>query len=317
MNRLASLFTITLTLTLTLLSYSPARAQTVAGEPEVAIADGAPVAPAEQPAATDFIRIEEDDNAARLQTAVTRYEKEGVVVDLIGAVHIADKKYYEDLNNSFAQYDALLFEMVGGENLVDGKFPEDGRDASLQTKFLRQMMEGMARFLKLSGQIAEIDYSPKNFVHADLTAKQFEKRQQDKGESLFSFALAAAQNAENKGVAQPDPAKLLAALLSGNSNGLKLEMMKTLGHGDDQIAALAGDNVIIADRNAKCLRVLKRQVNKKGRKKLGIFYGAAHFPDMEKGLLEQGYVKTGQEWMTAWDVPKPEPKLPKQVEPKD
>ena len=57
--------------------------------------------------ATDFIRIDEDDKAARLQTAVTRYEKEGVTVDLIGAVHIADKKYYEDLNKSFDNYDSL------------------------------------------------------------------------------------------------------------------------------------------------------------------------------------------------------------------
>ena len=71
-----------------------------------------PVAEVEEP--TDFIRIDEDDKAARLQTSVTRYEKEGVTVDLIGAVHIGDKKYYEDLNRSFEKYDVLLFEMVGG-----------------------------------------------------------------------------------------------------------------------------------------------------------------------------------------------------------
>jgi hypothetical protein len=263
--------------------------------------------------ATDFIRIDEDDKAARLQTAVTRYEKEGVTVDLIGAVHIADKKYYEDLNKSFDNYEVVLFEMVGGENLVDGKAPEGGDGGDLQSKVLRQMVAGMSRFLKLSSQMVEVDYSKKNFVHADLSLKQFEKRQKDNGESIFSFALAAAQNAENKGVAQPDPAKLLAALLSGNSDGLKLEMMKTLGQGDDQIAAFAGNTVIISDRNAKCLKVLKRQV-RKGKKKVGIFYGAAHYPDMEKSLLEQGYKKTGHEWMTAWDIPKPQ-KKPK-AEPK-
>ena len=36
------------------------------------------------------------------------------------------------------------------------------------------------------------------------------------------------------------------------------------------------------DRDAKCLEVLA------GKKKLGIFYGAAHFPDMEKRLLAGG-----------------------------
>ena len=201
----------------------------------------------------------------------------------------------------------LLFELVGGENLVDGKFPEQGRAPDAQTKLLRGMMEGMSRYLQLASQMKEVDYSPDNFVHADLTMKQFLKKQDDKGESIFSFALAAAQSAENQGVAQPDVAKLLAALLSGDSNGIKLEMIKTLGQGDDQIASLAGNNVIIADRNAKCMRVFRKQV-KKGHKNLGIFYGAAHYPDMEQRLLKLGYKKTGQEWMTAWDVPKPQKK---------
>ena len=254
---------------------------------------------------TDFIRIHEDEKTARLQTSVTTYEKNGVRVDLIGAVHIGDKKYYEELNKSFKNYEVLLFEMVGGENIGNGNLPErEEGGGDIQTTFLRGMVDGMSRFLKLSSQVQEIDYSPGNFVHADLTMKQFEKKQQENGESLFGFALAAAQQAQNQGVEQPNPARLLAALLSGNSDGLKLEMMKSLGQGDDQIAALAGNNVIIGQRNAKCLKVFRKQV-KKGRKNIGIFYGAAHYPDMENRLLKMGYRKGKQSWMTAWDVPKP------------
>lgn len=286
----------------------PVRAQDAANEPEAAEAPVHEV--------TDFIRVDENERAARLQTAVTRYEKEGLAVDLIGAVHVADKKYYEALNKSFEQYDVILFELIGGENLVDGKIPAGGEEDDLQAKLLRQLVNGMARYLHLSTQMAEIDYSPKNFVHADLTLKQFAKKQDEKGESILGFALAAAQNAENQGLAQPDPAKLLAALLSGNSDGIKLEMIKTLGHGDDQIAALAGNNVIVGDRNKKCFKVLKRQI-KQGHKRIGIFYGAAHFPDMERRLLKQGYEQTRQEWMTAWDVPKPAAKPKEQPRDED
>ncbi len=39
----------------------------------------------------------------------------GLEVDLIGAIHIADKSYYDTLNESFKGYDALLYEMVGSE----------------------------------------------------------------------------------------------------------------------------------------------------------------------------------------------------------
>ncbi len=258
-------------------------------------------------AATDFIRIDENEQVARLQTSVTGYQKGDVTVHLIGAVHIADKKYYEILNESFAKYDALLFEMVGGENINKKKAAnpeqEEKRGGDLQANLLRGMVKGMSRFLKLASQVEMIDYSAKNFVHADLTAKQFEKKQDAKGESLLSFAMSAAQQAQNEGVKQPSPAKLFAALLSGNSNMLKLEMMKNLGNGDDEIAALAGNNVIIGDRNAKCIKVLRKQV-KKGRKRIGIFYGAAHNPDLEARLFKMGYTKGGQEWLTAWDVPK-------------
>ena len=65
----------------------------------------------------ESIRIEEDATTARLQTAIATWEKEGVHVDLIGAIHIADKAYYETLNQTFTKYESLLFEMVGGEKL--------------------------------------------------------------------------------------------------------------------------------------------------------------------------------------------------------
>jgi len=61
--------------------------------------------------------------------------------------------------------------------------------------------------------------------------------------------------------------------------------------------------VIITDRNQRCLEVMHRELAA-GRGKLGIFYGAAHFPDMEKRLLEQGFKRTRHEWITAWDIPK-------------
>ncbi|MEK6192811.1 MAG: hypothetical protein N2F24_01060, partial [Deltaproteobacteria bacterium] len=151
----------------------------------------------------------------------------------------------------------------------------------------------------------------KNFVHADLSLREFERLQKQKGESLIGFALENAKQAkkiteekvDKKEEVAIDTNKLMVALLTGNANAVKIEIVGTLGQGDDQVAAFAGDSVIIGDRNAKCLRVLSQQV-KGGKKKLGVFYGAAHFPDMEKRLLKSGYKKTGHRWLTAWDIPK-------------
>jgi hypothetical protein len=260
--------------------------------------------------AGDFIRVDEDGSAARLQTAVTRYEKDGAKVDLIGAIHIADKAYFENLTGRFEKYDALLFEMIGGEKFADRQeMPAETAVPTAKQKNLaglHQIYDMVSRFLKLSGQVESIDYTAENFVHADLTIDEFSEMQAKRGESVLGFAMKAGKpdpDAPN----QPDPAKLLRAMLSGNSNLMKLEIVHTLGRGDDQIAAFAGESVIISDRNERCLQVMNRELAD-GHKNLGIFYGAAHFPDMEKRLLELGFKRTDREWLTAWDIPKAPPK---------
>jgi hypothetical protein len=102
-------------------------------------------------------------------------------------------------------------------------------------------------------------------------------------------------------VKEPSSIRLLTSIIKKDKNGLKRELVHTLGAGDDQVAGLTGDNVIIGDRNAKCLEVLDSEVAL-GKQKLCVFYGAAHFPDMEKRLLEDGWTKEGTDWLTAWEI---------------
>jgi hypothetical protein len=256
--------------------------------------------------AGEFIRVEEDGLAARLQTAITRYEVHGKSVELIGAIHIADKAYYEKLNTRFKSYDALLFEMIGGEKFTEGAIPKALAPGDKDLSGIPQIYSMVSRFLNLSGQSESIDYTANNFVHADLTLAEFSRLQTERGESILGFAMKAAKPDESA-PNQPDPQKLMQAMLSGNTNLVKLEIVHTLGRGDDQIAAFVGESVIITDRNHRCLQVLKRELAA-GHRNIGIFYGAAHFPDMEKQLLQQGFKRTRQEWLTAWDIPKAEAK---------
>lgn len=254
--------------------------------------------------AGEFIRVKETDEAAKLQTALFGYEKDGVHVDLIGAIHLADKKYYEFLNKRFETYGVLLFEMVGGENLGGGKRPvaavED--EGENQLAGLRMIYESMEKALGLTGQGSEIDYFAKNFVHADLTLKEFESLQKERGESLLGFMIQAGIAAE-KPKRDPDTIRLMRGILSGRPDLVKLEVMHSMAEGGEQIDAMTGENVIISDRNAKCMEVLDREMAK-GAKKIGIFYGAAHFPDMEKRMLDKGFVRAKSQWLTAWRVPK-------------
>ena len=63
----------------------------------------------------DYVRFVEDEKGARLETGISTFRNaEGVTVDLIGAIHVADHAYYQQLNERFAKYEAVLYEMVGG-----------------------------------------------------------------------------------------------------------------------------------------------------------------------------------------------------------
>lgn len=256
--------------------------------------------PAAEKNATDFIRVERTEKQVLLQPAAATYEKEGVTVTLLGAVHIADKAYYTDLNTRFKTYDRILFEMIGGDKLAEAQ-KQEAEGKKIETSILANTYKMVSSFLKLADQKTEIDYSAKNFVHADLTMAEFKKLQEDRGESILGFALEAAKN----GNAANDPStfSLMTALLTGNSNKAKLLLIDSLAGGDEAMAGLVNPSVIITDRNTKALEVLDAQI-KVGHKNLGIFYGAAHFPDMEKSLLQKGYKKTKQEWLTAWSVEK-------------
>ena len=274
----------------------------------------------------DFIRVTEDGDDTRLETSVTRFERDGISVELVGAIHVADADYYAALSKRFEKYDALLYEGIGHavpkvpvvelpeEEIdpieIDGEIAElDLIDAPAKLDGLSGIYQKAADWLDLSFQMTEIDYTKPNFVHADLTLGEFRELQADRKESILGFAFKTSFRSKVK-VKEPSTYGLIKALVKRDKNLLKLQLVHTLGAGDDQIAALAGESVIVTDRNEKCLAVLDQQIAA-GDTKLGIFYGAAHFPDMEKRLLENGWQKTNEEWMTAWDLEERRPRRSK------
>ena len=260
----------------------------------------------------NYVRWVEGANQSSLDTAIGHFERaDGRKLDLIGAVHIADKVYYEDLNQRFKNYDALLYEMVGGPVPKTSKEREaraKARDSS-SLAWVGQLHETMQRTLALSSQMEEVDYSPNNFVHADVSLQKFQELKKQKQESFLGLMMKAMLvqadlEAQGKLAPQPDLIQLLALLIKGGSaNDLK----RIIGAQFDQIEALISGiegpdgSVIIGERNKIALDGLEKQLSS-GKKKLGIFYGAAHLPDMESRLLKAGWKKIGSTWLPAWTV---------------
>jgi hypothetical protein len=276
-----------------------------------------------KPAATKFMRIQRDavDEPTSLDTAVVRYVPAtgvgGLTVDLVGVVHVGDKAYYEKLNKLFDQYDVVLYELVA----PSGSRPPKGgqRDPGNPLALLQLVMQGV---LDLESQMEHIDYTKKNFVHADLSFDDLGKAMRERGETGLTLALnILADVLRQQNLAKQKPAKaapgkpqgppddIFATLLDPQAP-VKLKFMLAQQFEDlgNPAAGLgqALNTLLISDRNAAAMKVLHQEVDK-GKKKIAIFYGAAHMPDFEKRLqAELGLKRDSEKWLIAWDLqPRP------------
>lgn len=248
-----------------------------------------------------FLRfVDDNDGGGKLQTSiVTLQNDQGVKVHLVAAVHVGEEKYYQGLNKTFQGYDALLYEMVKPK---DAPAPEPGfQSGSWVSTFQRAMKD----VLELDFQLDDIDYRAKNFIHADLDAETFEKLQEERGESIWLLMLKQMMAEMDKPQAQISDVSLLElglALASPDrARHLKLLLAKQFDDIEDKLSGLDNNTVLVTERNKAAIKALKDALAD-GRKNVGIFYGAAHMPDMEKRVEEMGFKKTGSEWRTAWDM---------------
>lgn len=265
-------------------------------------------APATAPArrVSEFIRFVPDKHGGgQLETATATYRNaDGVTVDLIGALHVGDKSYYAGLNDDFEKYDALLYELVMPKG---ARPPAPGAPSRNAVGMVQHFMKDS---LGLDFQLDDIDYTKKNFVHADLDSDTFFSLQAQRGESFFSIMLQSmlrnlAKEAGGESTAQPITLiDLLAALRAPDrTRQLKLLLAQEFDQIEDEMSGLDGPNgsVIITERNKKCLDTMKQSIAD-GDRHIGIFFGAGHMHDLSARLKDLGFTKTATHWRVAWDM---------------
>ncbi|NKB35047.1 MAG: hypothetical protein GKR91_18275 [Pseudomonadales bacterium] len=247
-----------------------------------------------------------------LQTAIVSYENsDGVIVDLVSAVHLGEVEYYAELNDYFKQQDAVLYELVAYED--DRPSPETVIENVSAVSFLQRTL---GNFLDVSFQLEQIDYSPENFIHADLNPDELMQIMEEKNENFFSMflSLATAQLASEQAAMQqgeaPTSFTMLAivnALLAEDQTAaFKYLFAEELGRSDGLIVGPELENqiTILGDRNRVALQVLGKSLKDPSYRKISIFYGAAHMPGIERELFSSfDFERTEQSWVTAWKMP--------------
>ncbi|QDU93775.1 hypothetical protein [Lignipirellula cremea] len=252
--------------------------------------------------APKFLRVVRNDRGVpqALETAIARYQSpDGVIVDLVGVVHIADKDYYAKLNDVFAGYDSVLYELVAPPN----KRPEPGRRGGGAVSGVQTGMTGM---LDLAFQLDHIDYKKPNFVHADMSPEEFSQSMNDRGESVWQMVFRSiGYSAARQGTDGPGEIGMLQALFSSNRAVLMKRQMATQFEDlEGGMAALEGPDgsTLITERNRKAFEVLETEIQS-GKKKLAVFYGAGHLIDMDRRLRDDFKMKPLEmRWLRAWKI---------------
>ncbi len=254
-----------------------------------------------------YLRLvrEKDKTPLVLEAAIIRCmpvdrAKKVPIVDLVAAVHVADRSYYQQLNREFGKYDVVLYELVAP---VGTKVPKGGGTPRSGVSMLQI---GIKDMLDLEFQLSEIDYRRENMVHADMSPEQFADSMHRKGESVFSMFLrmmgyALARQQAGKAT---DVRFLLALFDKNRALALKRIMAEQFTDMQGSLMAIDGPDgsTIISERNKVAMRELRKQIAS-GKQKIAIFYGAAHMPDMLKRLRNEfGLAPVSARWLVVWNL---------------
>jgi hypothetical protein len=255
---------------------------------------------------TEFVRIAVDaqDRPLALQLAITSYVPRNgdsrIQIDLVGAIHIGDKEYYQDLNRRFESYDAMLYELIAPKDtVISDRDPENQSVISSTQVAMKNMLE-------LSFQLDEVNYGARNFVHADLSPTELSDSMDERGESLYVYFWRIFYASFDEYAKDPlglQNMNMFSAMLSADSDNAFKTMLAYEMTDLEKTSEILGDDsqsAVIGARNQRAIDVLKTQLES-GDKRIAIFYGVAHMPDMEERLLQQlDLVYLDTTWVDAW-----------------
>lgn len=275
----------------------------------------------------EFLRLarDGDDRPLSLDTAIVPYtrapeagQREPLRVDLVSAVHIGSGDYYARLNELFAGYDAVLYELVAPPQ---ARVPKPGKTPAGATTVIGSAQHGGARMLGLEHQLEKIDYRVGNFVHADLSPRELQAAMQKRSETFWSMYVKVAEEAAARDARGDRPAGTAVGIgdvfgllfASAPARQVRLRRLMAEQFLDMEVLtnAFGGDegSAIITDRNKAAIAALHKEIAK-GKRRIAIFYGAAHMEDFDRRLREELALQPRPRdtvWLEAWGLRDPEP----------
>ncbi len=233
-----------------------------------------------------------DFDRGELSTATVTFRRGETEVDLVSVVHIADSAYYQEIQRELNSCDLVFYELVSGSS------PE-----ALSSLSALQLSAG--DILQLSFQMTEIDYGPPHFVHSDLSWPEIEKMiegsplppvPKDNVLEKFIPQLRRGKHEATEYFADNPALRRSIKVFLGQLLGDIPSFLKQLNVGREGDS----DDILVSARNRRALEVLSPHVQ--GKKRLALFWGAAHMPDFAQRLKRLGFEPVELRWHLAWRI---------------
>lgn len=230
---------------------------------------------------------------------------DGPSVHLVGVVHIADEDYYARVQRELDGYDTVLYEGILEAADVGAEWQrtmlDDGGTAG-------QMQIEVAAWFGFRYQLAALDYSRPNLLHADMTMEEFAEA----GAAKFGLVANDDDNLPEKFAATWARIKALGRVVLGVPGPIqslaRKELAAALGTTDigASLALTPGLSELLLDkRNAVVMRRLDERLAETAAGRIAIFYGAAHMDDLARQVEARGYRRTAGHWLRAWGLRPP------------
>lgn len=265
-----------------------------------------------------WLKLERNERGAprRLATSIVRFEGQfraddgktrDVSVDLIGAIHLGEAAYYEQLNAEFKEYETVVFELVANEgfdvkDLAAAKEAKKERPAS-PLDAIPFFQESMADALGFVNQTDGIDYSAPNLKRGDANAEDFLVRLAT-GDDIPNYFLDSAFASLFSSDSGRVEGWALACLLAKDKRlALRRFIADELARTELGSKPNAQETALIHYRDEIAIGVAKKELQA-GKTKIAVFYGAAHLDDLarrvEKTLTDPR--RSEPRWITAWSM---------------
>ncbi len=244
------------------------------------------------PAYTKSVTL--SSGVVEMHTAAQKFTAPGKPdVWLVGVVHIGEKQYYADLVKLLDDQGVVLFEGVK----PSAKAPERPAEDKPQTPIYKALSDA----LQLEFQSTQIKTDKPNWVNSDLSWDDLDQLNKEKNAGKPSSFD------QIKQVLDPSSSmgKMLVSLLQtatpGMKEGIKMILVKNVASGKGQTMDKATQEIIIDARNKSVMDTFAKTLKSDSApKSVGIFWGAAHMPGLEKDLATQyGYKAGERKWFQA------------------